>query len=89
MPVRFEVFNLFNLFALLWSPDFRIEELFADSYPLAGKKTHIKIQWWDLEPDSGWKWLITEVSFITKGFCLAQFDWCMPTDVLLVCHPCF
>lgn len=55
MPVRFEVFNLFNLFALLWSPDFPIEELFADSYPLAGKKTHIKIQWWDLEPDPGWK----------------------------------
>lgn len=42
MPLRFEVFNLFNFFALLWSPDLHVEELFADSCLLAGKKkTHI------------------------------------------------
>lgn len=51
-----------------------MEGLFADNCLLAEKKPHIKIQWWDLEPDSGWKGLITEVWFVTKSFCLAQFD---------------
>lgn len=42
MPLRFEVFNLFNSFALLWSPDLHVEELFADSCLLAGKNSTFK-----------------------------------------------
>lgn len=94
MPLRFDVFNLFDLFALLWSPDSSVEGLFADNCLLAGKKPHIKIQWWDLELDSGWKWLITEVLFSTMSFCLAQFDCVQPLNhtnkvCQQMCHPCF